>query len=96
VCRLTRPKFEEVHEIIERLSAEQADFLCSLPPDGTSIVTEGPEMRVLIRMLWLSGFRLVEVQGPIGQGERVNLNKAGRVVASGLRRQRRGDPSPLS
>lgn len=86
---------DELQGVIDRLTPAQVLFLRWLPRCGDLVETTGPDMRVMIRILWLSGLRLVEVRGPVGNGELVRLSKAGRAVASVLHRtaacERRGD-----
>jgi hypothetical protein len=79
---------EEVQAVIGRLTPCQVEFLLWLPSDGRLVTTAGPMMRVLIRLMWLTGLRLVEVRGPVGDGETVRLTRPGISVAIALHRMR--------
>jgi hypothetical protein len=80
---------DQVQSIIERLTPCEADLLLWLPADRELITTAGPMMRVLIRLMWLRNLRLVEVQGPVGEGETARLTEPGSAVAVALRQVER-------
>jgi hypothetical protein len=79
----------EVQAIIGRLTLCQVEFLLWLPSGGRLVTTAGPMMRVLIRLMWLRGLCLVEVRGPVGDGETVRLTRPGISVAIALRQMQR-------